>query len=381
MSKRSPQKTARRRNRKERKRKTSDHLRLVDQKRECGECNLCCKTIATRQIDQNGVEFIKPEWEWCPNASRTGGGCEIYADRPQSCAKWECMWLMGFGTEEMRPDKLEAIPVARDVDGVLTLEFYEEKAGAMQTDLGIDATAAAIEELPGLEKICIFHRTTKTLAFNADGRNGESDTTWEESAKAQGVESITHDWRVESWPGTINPMFRKWIKDGKQFRKNGSTNAAHKKEVHEMNDPILVNKLDKEYLEEYFECKTVDVTDKVWECVYPLLISENLNKLIGGDGHYWDLFFMSGHSSTRIQADYTVYFRLVLKEGECTVAVTQCGAPRTASLENACFLFSLPEEAYGYDVHISSPDSYPGLQELVASRSAAAGDTSAIGDA
>lgn len=32
-------------------------------------------------------------------------GCSIYEDRPTSCRAFECLWLMGFGSEGHRPDR------------------------------------------------------------------------------------------------------------------------------------------------------------------------------------------------------------------------------------------------------------------------------------
>ena len=33
----------------------------------------------------------------------------MYADRPQSCQDFECWWLIGFGPDDWRPDKIKCV--------------------------------------------------------------------------------------------------------------------------------------------------------------------------------------------------------------------------------------------------------------------------------
>jgi hypothetical protein len=54
--------------------------------RQCGECSLCCKAVAVRELD-------KPAGQWCRHFGR-GQGCTIYHDRPQSCRVFDCHWLL-----------------------------------------------------------------------------------------------------------------------------------------------------------------------------------------------------------------------------------------------------------------------------------------------
>jgi len=53
--------------------------------RSCGHCSLCCKIM--------GVPEVKPRHDWCPHAIKPGGGCRIYAERPQPCRDFHCVWL------------------------------------------------------------------------------------------------------------------------------------------------------------------------------------------------------------------------------------------------------------------------------------------------
>lgn len=51
---------------------------------------------------------------WCEKVAKKGKGCTIYADRPPSCASFQCAWLAGTlpgmpSTPENRPDKVHAV--------------------------------------------------------------------------------------------------------------------------------------------------------------------------------------------------------------------------------------------------------------------------------
>lgn len=70
--------------------------------KECGTCNLCCKVV--------GVETIgKPAGEWCPQAV-PGRGCGVYAQRPNQCRSFECLWLaIDELGEEWKPSRCKFI--------------------------------------------------------------------------------------------------------------------------------------------------------------------------------------------------------------------------------------------------------------------------------
>jgi|SRR5215467_7075712 len=65
-------------------------------KRACGSCTGCCFVFEVPGVTQ--------AYEWCQHCS-IGVGCRIYQDRPQDCASFYCLWRMGFGEEEDRPDR------------------------------------------------------------------------------------------------------------------------------------------------------------------------------------------------------------------------------------------------------------------------------------
>jgi hypothetical protein len=62
--------------------------------RSCGDCSLCCRLL---DVPEAGKQTA----QWCPHCKPGKGGCSIYADRPQACRRWACLWLLDpeFGDE------------------------------------------------------------------------------------------------------------------------------------------------------------------------------------------------------------------------------------------------------------------------------------------
>lgn len=54
--------------------------------RACGECTACCTVVGVGDMSPP-----KPPGVACGHLC--GSGCGIYADRPTSCAEYECGWL------------------------------------------------------------------------------------------------------------------------------------------------------------------------------------------------------------------------------------------------------------------------------------------------
>ena len=71
-------------------------------RRTCGSCSLCCKLIGF-------PELKKPPRQWCFHCAK-GGGCLIYASRPQGCRQFNCGWLTTpqFG-DDWHPLRLKAV--------------------------------------------------------------------------------------------------------------------------------------------------------------------------------------------------------------------------------------------------------------------------------
>ncbi|MEM9416536.1 MAG: hypothetical protein AAGA29_13830 [Planctomycetota bacterium] len=68
--------------------------------RECGSCTACCNVLAIEPLDKPGFS---------PCAHACGDGCAIYAQRPDCCRDFTCLWLQGHMAEDDRPDKLGVV--------------------------------------------------------------------------------------------------------------------------------------------------------------------------------------------------------------------------------------------------------------------------------
>jgi len=86
-------------------------LSIVTEKRECGECQVCCELFGIPELN-------KPNWQKCQH--QCDKGCGIYPDRPKRCRDFECGWLTGvFGQGvEHRPDKSGVIFTFVELPGV-----------------------------------------------------------------------------------------------------------------------------------------------------------------------------------------------------------------------------------------------------------------------
>ena len=73
--------------------------------RSCGDCTLCCKVMRIATLD-------KPPGSWCKHC-KPGTGCTIYADRPQECRDFSCLYLLNAELgEEWRPSQSKIVLVS-----------------------------------------------------------------------------------------------------------------------------------------------------------------------------------------------------------------------------------------------------------------------------
>ncbi len=85
--------------------------------RDCGDCQACCTLMHVPALD-------KAKGAPCPHAEP--GRCAIYAERPEACRRFACLWLQGFGREAERPDRAGAMLGMKGRDVVV----HEATAGA-----------------------------------------------------------------------------------------------------------------------------------------------------------------------------------------------------------------------------------------------------------
>lgn len=77
-------------------------VKIPGPQKRCGDCLLCCKVLPIADIG-------KPANKWCQHA-KIGHGCKIYADLPDSCRNWSCLWVLeGTWPAELQPNKSHVI--------------------------------------------------------------------------------------------------------------------------------------------------------------------------------------------------------------------------------------------------------------------------------
>lgn len=73
----------------------------------CGACSMCCKVLEIEELE-------KPAGPACKNCL-VGGGCRIYAARPEVCREFECLWKGDRSmSAQMRPDLVGTILMEDD---------------------------------------------------------------------------------------------------------------------------------------------------------------------------------------------------------------------------------------------------------------------------
>ncbi len=81
--------------------------------RSCGECQACCEVLETRPFSTDdghtvtaGADspVLTKRFERC--MWQCDQGCGIYEHRPSPCAAYHCMWRLGWGEDDARPDRL-----------------------------------------------------------------------------------------------------------------------------------------------------------------------------------------------------------------------------------------------------------------------------------
>ena len=87
--------------------------------RDCGDCTVCCEYMPIKVLAKSAftpcANLVSPLKE-CEN-------CTIYAERPKVCREYSCMWVVGHGDDEDRPDRCDVlvdsmIPAANALRGV-----------------------------------------------------------------------------------------------------------------------------------------------------------------------------------------------------------------------------------------------------------------------
>lgn len=97
--------------------------------RSCSACSACCTLMGVPELD-------KPLQTKCEHVCSSG--CGIYAERPESCRVFRCLWLQGIGPRQFRPDRSGVMLTVNDTGRILVaMELVKGAAtrGAMHTFL------------------------------------------------------------------------------------------------------------------------------------------------------------------------------------------------------------------------------------------------------
>jgi len=91
--------------------------------RPCGGCTVCCDVLPVEALNK-GLH------ERCPHAV-DGVGCSIYGEYFEICKTYRCVWTLGHGSEEDRPDLSGVLVDCRQVRGgergIYALQVDHEK--------------------------------------------------------------------------------------------------------------------------------------------------------------------------------------------------------------------------------------------------------------
>ena len=102
----------------------------MEQIRECGECDLCCKWLSHDVYGQlvspnNPCRFIK-------------NGCSIHPNRPHQCKTYYCMWAQGVLPEWMYP---------KDIGVMVSVKNWPQGQWLEVMECGVEVVDEVIMEL------------------------------------------------------------------------------------------------------------------------------------------------------------------------------------------------------------------------------------------
>jgi hypothetical protein len=134
--------------------------------RPCGGCTACCKAFGVPEMN-------KPKGTWCQHCT-VGRECQIYAERPEPCRDFYCLWkVMPDFPEELRPDRCKVVWTMTE-DGstaVATTEYPKALQGKAQERLIRQFSRA------GISVVVVRERPNQTAqAWLAPGESGADVT-------------------------------------------------------------------------------------------------------------------------------------------------------------------------------------------------------------
>lgn len=92
-------------------------------RRQCGECSLCCTVMAVDEIK-------KPENVKC-NLLTPMGKCSVHhTGKPASCAEYQCLWLAGAMPEELKPNRSRIVADTDNSGQIVVFHVHPRDRGA-----------------------------------------------------------------------------------------------------------------------------------------------------------------------------------------------------------------------------------------------------------
>lgn len=140
--------------------------------RACGECRACCFVMGVK-------ELTKPPYANC--AHECDKGCAIYEKRPESCAGYQCLWLVETNLtvradagsrqlllrDEERPDKSGLL---FEVSSINRAESAFEKETGVPYLMVREATLGAFESYWGQKVLKRLSKWVLIIRVYGDGR-------------------------------------------------------------------------------------------------------------------------------------------------------------------------------------------------------------------
>lgn len=103
-------------------------VRQIDSGRRCDGCTACCTMTGVADLGKPPL---------CDCEHQTDTGCGIYGKHPFECREYACLWRMGWGRDDERPDKvgfllhLDRHPQYPEHLGYSSVEIVEFRPGAV----------------------------------------------------------------------------------------------------------------------------------------------------------------------------------------------------------------------------------------------------------
>lgn len=127
--------------------------------RNCGTCTLCCKVL--------GVEAIgKATRQWCAHCG-VGKGCAIYAERPDECRDFNCLYVINETLgEHWFPARSKMIVCSNPAVGRLEVHVDDGRVNAWRSEpfySEIKEWSRAAAQDNGQILVCLPDRTIVVL--------------------------------------------------------------------------------------------------------------------------------------------------------------------------------------------------------------------------